>query len=355
MGKFRKRFLAALCLLLLGGCYSERWTGRLKAFPELVDAEAAAVAESTLNDEQLRERDAALVALNSAPQPPYTINAGDEIYITVYDHPDLCRQTVVTPDGKLGIVFLGEVKVEGLTLAEAARRIEKGLADYINAPAVGLSPVSVGSETVTIGGAATHPGTYVISSGMKLSDLYAKAGGSSIRRFGDQDLDAADLVNSRFVRDGRLVPVDFRLAIERGDPIHNLLLRKNDYVYIGVRSEAMVCLVGDVAAPYKKLWDNSLGLVELLASGGWMNETHWGYVVIIRGGVANPRLYRVHVDAILSGRAPNVRLEPGDVVYVPKDNISEYNVFVRKLLPTAQLLNLIGYPLMNANQSFRFD
>lgn len=355
MGRMHKTVLAASLALLLGGCYSERFTGRLEAFPELVDAETAAVAESLMNDEQRQARDRELVALNNAPQKPYTINAGDEVFLSVYNHDDLSRRTVVTPDGKIGIVFLGEVKVEGLTLAEAAKKIEKGLAAYINAPAVGLTPVSVGSETVTIGGAATHPGTYVISTGMKLSDLYAKAGGSSIRRFGDQDLDAADLVNSRFVRDGKFVPVDFRLAIEKGDPVHNLILRKNDYIYIGVRSEAMVCLVGDVASPYKKLWDNSLGLVELLASGGWMNETHWSHVVIIRGGVANPRLYRVHVDAILSGHAPNVRLEPGDVVYVPKDNASEYNVFVRKLLPTAQLLNLIGYPLMNANSTFRFD
>ena len=351
MGRMHKTVLAASLALLLGGCYSERFTGRLEAFPELVDAETAAVAESLMNDEQRQARDRELVALNNAPQKPYTINAGDEVFLSVYNHDDLSRRTVVTPDGKIGIVFLGEVKVEGLTLAEAAKKIEKGLTAYINAPAVGLTPVSVGSETVTIGGAATHPGTYVISTGMKLSDLYAKAGGSSIRRFGDQDLDAADLVNSRFVRDGKFVPVDFRLAIEKG----NLVLRKGDYIYIGVRSEAMVCLVGDVASPYKKLWDNSLGLVELLASGGWMNETHWSHVVIIRGGVANPRLYRVHVDAILSGHAPNVRLEPGDVVYVPKDNASEYNVFVRKLLPTAQLLNLIGYPLMNANQTFRFD
>ena len=173
-----------------------------------------------------------------------------------------------------------------------------------------------------------------------------------MRRFGDQDLDAADLVNSRFVRDGTCVPVDFRLAIEPGNPVHNLTLRKNDDIYIGVRSEAMVCLVGGVAHPYKKLWDNSLVLIELLASGGWMNETHWSHVIIIRGGVANPRLYRVHVDAILSGRAPNVRLEPGDVVYVPKDDASEFNVFVRKIMPTAQLFNLIGSPLMQANSTF---
>ena len=341
-----------LAMLFLAGCYAERLTKKLEAYPELADAETAAVAESTLNEDQLRARDAELIALNNAPQKPYTINAGDEVYLAVYNHEDLSRRTVVTPDGKIGIVFLGEVEVAGLTLAEAARKIEKGLADYINAPAVGITPLSVGSETVTIGGAATHPGTYVISTGMRLSDLYAKAGGSSVRRFGDQDLDAADLVNSRFVRDGRILPVDFRLAIEKGSPVHNLILRKNDYIYIGVRSEAMVCLVGDVVQPYKKLWDNSLGLIELLASGGWMKETHWSHVVIIRGGVANPRLYRVHVDAILSGRAPNVRLEAGDVVYVPKDDVSEYNVFVRKILPTAQLFNLIGSPLMQANSTF---
>ena len=342
---------AAAMIAALGGCYSERLTERLDAFPELVDAEAAAEAESSLNEEQLRERDKALIALNAIPQKPYTINAGDVMYLSVYDHEDLSRQTVVTPDGKIGIVFLGEVSVQGLTLAEAAKKIEKGLAEYINAPAVGLTPISVGSETVTISGATASPGTYVISSGMRLSDLYAKAGGSSIRRFGDQDLDAADLVNSRFVRDGKIIPIDFRLAIERGDPVHNLFLRKDDYIYIGVRSEAMVCLVGDVTAPYKKIWDNSLGLIELLASGGWMNETHWAYVIIIRGGVANPRLYRVHVDAILSGRAPNVRLEPGDVVYVPKDDISEYNVFVRKIMPTAQLITLFGMPILNFNDT----
>lgn len=170
MGRMHKTVWAALALLL-GGCYSERFTGRLEAFPELVDAETAAVAESLMNDEQLQARDRELVALNSAPQKPYTINAGDEVFLSVYNHDDLSRRTVVTPDGKIGIVFLGEVKVEGLTLAEAAKKIEKGLAAYINAPAVGLTPVSVGSETVTIGGAATHPGTYVISTGMKLSDL----------------------------------------------------------------------------------------------------------------------------------------------------------------------------------------
>jgi hypothetical protein len=61
----------------------------------------------------------------------------------------------------------------------------------------------------------------------------------------------------------------------------------------------------------------------------------------------NPRFYRVDLDGILQGRCANVRLQPGDVVYVPHDNISEYNVFVRKLLPTAQFLSTFTFPALN--------
>ena len=52
----------------------------------------------------------------------------------------------------------------------------------------------------------------------------------------------------------------------------------------------------------------------------------------------------VDLDRILCGKAPNVRLKSGDIVYVPKDNISEYNVFIRKLMPTAQLVNMLVTP-----------
>ena len=39
--------------------------------------------------------------------------------------------------------------------------------------------------------------------------------------------------------------------------------------------------------------------------------------------------------------------QPGDVVYIPHDNISEYNVFVRKLIPTAQFLSTFTFPALN--------
>lgn len=338
-----------LALVLLPGCYN-RWTGAYDEFPELSDSTSAIVDESGLSEADIALRKKLLQEWDSRPAPQYRINAGDGLAITVYNHPDLAQKTVVTPDGFVGMVFLGEVKLAGLTLAEAAKRLEEGLSKYIKNPAVGVTPYEIGSETVTIVGAVNHPGMYVISNGMRLADLYAKAGGSTERYFDGQELDAADLVNAIFVREGQALPVDFKEAIEKGNPAYNLRLRKGDYVYIAVRSESMVCLIGEVHTPHKRLWDNNLGLLELLTTGGWFKETYWPRVIIIRGGIANPTLYKVDVDAILQGKRPNVRLLAGDIVYVPKDNISEYNVFVRKLLPTGQLMNLIMSPFTWHNQ-----
>ena len=72
-----------------------------------------------------------------------------------------------------------------------------------------------------------------------------------------------------------------------------------------------------------------------------MNDTHWSHVIIIRDGVANPKLFKVDVDGILAGKCKNILLKPNDIIYVPKDNLSEYNVFVKKLLPSVQIFNLI--------------
>ena len=73
-----------------------------------------------------------------------------------------------------------------------------------------------------------------------------------------------------------------------------------------------------------------------------MLDTHWKHVIIIRDGLSSPKLYKVDVDGILAGKCKNVTLKSGDVIYVPKDDISEYNVFVKKLMPTAQLVNLLS-------------
>ena len=342
----RRIVLPALFLpaaLLLAGCY-DRWTGNYDKTPEMTAENSAIIETAEVSDADHQAQLELLQKIADSPEDVYTINAGDKLDIRVYNHLDLSSSAIVTPDVYIGMVLIGQLKVSKLTLQQATEKIEKALSKYIRNPKVGVSPALIVSETATISGAVSHPGIYPIAHGMRLADLFAKAGGASSRYYDGQTLEAADYNNSMFIRNNQIIPVDFTKALETGDPLHNILLRRGDYVFIAARDNSMIYLTGEVKTPGRQVWTRQLGLLEALSAGGWMQETRWRNVIIIRGGLANPTMYKVDVDAILRGEKKNLPLKSGDIVYVPRDNISEYNVFIRKLIPTAQLINMMLTP-----------
>jgi len=332
----------AVAMAFAGGCYMNRLTGN---YSDLIgsdlEGDNAILETSGRTAESERERIAELERLASEPPREYRINAGDNLDIRVYGHDDISVTTRVSPDGSIGMVFMGQIDVAGRTIAEAGETIEKGLMPYVKHPVVGVTVLEVSSETVTISGAVARPGLYNISAGTRLADAYAMAGGSAQRLFNGVDVDVANLELSLLVRDGKAMPVDFKNAIENGNSLDNLRLRKGDYIFVAQRMESSVTICGEIKSPHRRLYEPNMGLVETLTAAGWLTESHWSHVIIIRDGLANPKMYKVDVDGILAGKCKNVFLKPNDIIYVPKDNLSEYNVFVRKLLPTAQLLNLI--------------
>lgn len=344
LNRVRMLLFALAAMLLSAGCYPDRWTGHYDDIPELGLGGVRAERASRRTPELMKKQEEILKKVAADPMPPYTINGGDKIEVVVYSHPDLSVKTVVTPDGYLGLVLVGQVKVKGLTLGEASAKIEKALSRFIRNPRVGLSPYEIGSETATITGAVHKAGIYPITDGMRLADLFAKAGGGASRYYDGQTVSAVDYENSLFIRDQKPIPVDFRKAIEKGDPLHNLKLRSGDYVFVAGRDESMVYLTGEVKKTIKRVWDDRMGLLELVAAGEGLTETHWSHAIIIRNGGGKGNVFKVDLDGIFQGRVPDIRLCPGDIVYIPHDNISEYNVAIRKLFPTAQLINMLLSP-----------
>ena len=336
---------AALVMTLVGGCYWDRLTWQYSDAEELNGQAQAVIEQSSTAPDAQKKRLQLLEKLEHEANQPYNINAGDSLSIVVYNHEDLSTRTIVTPDGYIGMVLAGQIKVSGLTLEQAGKKIEQALSKYIRNPKVGISPTAIQSETVTISGAVNKPGMYNITNGMRLADLFALAGGSPARLYDGQTLDASDFDKSVFVRHNKIVPLDFNLAIKTGIRPHNMLLHKGDYIYIAVKDDSMVYVVGDFVKPKRQTYHENMTLLELIASCGGVNETRWSHVIIIRGGLSDPKMYKVDLDGILCGKKQNVRMQAGDIVYLPHDSISEYNVFIRKLLPTAQLLNMITTPM----------
>ena len=208
--------LAAFLMTFLTACY-DRWTGNYDKLPELdLDSEHTAVLETAELSEAEREKQRDILkAIANEKKPAYTISGGDKLDVKVYNHPDLSVKTVVTPDGYLGLLLIGEIKVAGLTLGQASQKIADALSRYIRNPKVGLSPYEIVSETVSISGAVAQPGVYPVVDGMRLTDLFAKAGGAASHYYDGQVLSAADYSNSIFIRNNKVVPAS-NVNVTRG-------------------------------------------------------------------------------------------------------------------------------------------
>ena len=105
--------LVLAAALLLAGCYSDRWTGNYDDAPELTGGSVAGRTHTGVSPEVRKKQLEILKKLAEEPAPPYTINGGDKIEVMVYNHPDLSVKTVVTPDGYLGLVLVGQIQVKG--------------------------------------------------------------------------------------------------------------------------------------------------------------------------------------------------------------------------------------------------
>jgi hypothetical protein len=59
------------------------------------------------------------------------------------------------------------------------------------------------------------------------------------------------------------------------------------------------------------------GTLEAVAVRGGFSERAWRRrVLVIRGSLAHPRPFVVNAADVLSAKAPDFRLQPGDIVYV---------------------------------------
>lgn len=333
---------ALVVACLVSGCYLDRLTCNYTSAFDLnnLDDDNSGLEDSERDTDAREKREARLKELAEEAEPVYKMNAGDEIEIRVYGHEDLGMITKIGPDGMIGFAFMGQIRLSGLTISEGAETIRAGLEPYVKNPVVSITLKAIESENVTIAGACAKPGVYGISNTTRLADLYAMAGSSASRLFNGVDVDIADLSNSMIVRNGEILPVDFQKAIKNADLLNNIRLRRGDYVFIAQSMESAVTICGEIKNPQKRLYEHGMGLIETLTAAGWVLESHWKSVIIIRDGLSHPKMYKVDVDGILAGKRRNVSLRAGDIVYVPKDDLAEYNVFVRKLLPTAQLINL---------------
>lgn len=261
----------------------------------------------------------------------YQLGPGDQIDIEVMGTAGTAAVATVGPDGKIYYSILPGLDVWGLTLAQAQSRIASALNRYFRQePVVSVSLHAAGSERVWILGRVANPGVFVLNGPTTVLDAIAESGGvasnsalaalagslgvSSVGSAGE----SADLSRAFLIRKGKVVPIDFQRLVREGDLSQNIYLQPDDFIFLPSARSPHVHVLGAVANPGSEPVHGSLTLVQAVAlAGGSIEGACLTDVAILRGSVAHPEIGVVSVRDILHGKASDVQLEPGDIVYVP--------------------------------------
>ncbi|UGB38271.1 polysaccharide biosynthesis/export family protein [Frateuria soli] len=350
------RFSAAgllVCLALLGGCAlapgqhmdvdrQDEANSRVRLLaitPKLIAMENAAATPATVPQALLDYRPGR-----------YRIGAGDVLFITVWDHPELTAPSgpqqqiyangrLVRPDGTLYYPYVGNVTVAGLDLDQVRGKLSGKLAEYVQQPQIDVNVIAFASQRVWLNGAFRETGTQPITvTPLTLAEALGKA---------QIDTTQADLSDLTLQRDG----VDYHLdldAMRHGlyGPA-DVFLKDGDHIYLAYNDRKQVYLMGEVNQPRALTFKTSdMSLTQALGQGGGLDQrTSKGRAVYVIRGVADlekapATVYQLDASSPSAlVLADNFKLQPGDVVYVGAAGVTRWNRLLSQLLPLSAILN----------------
>jgi polysaccharide biosynthesis/export protein len=302
--------LITCCTALLSAC---ALTKEQKKF----DVRSAVTSTSPAFSQAKRQEPIKSEWLKPSPKP-YALGPGDKLEIEIIGEQGTRADTFVTPDSKVYFDLLPGIDVKGKTTLQLREEMEKQLARYYKQPQVSLTLREVSSQRVWVLGRVNAPGIYPLNRPLRVLDAVTQAGGLFTSRFTGTTEELADLSHSFMIRGGKTLPVDFQKLIREGDLSQNIYLEPDDFIYLPSALTNEVYVLGAVTEPRPIGFMNEMNLVTALGRGlGMRPDADLAHVTIVRGSLTEPKIATVNARDIIQGKATNVRLEPGDIVYIP--------------------------------------
>jgi polysaccharide biosynthesis/export protein len=109
-----------------------------------------------------------------------TLGVGDAVRVTVFQQPDLTTEARISERGTIGMPLIGEVKLAGMSAAQAGSTIAKELKEgkFLRHPQVAVTLTTLRSRQVSVLGQVARPGRYALDdTSSRVTDVIAAAGG----------------------------------------------------------------------------------------------------------------------------------------------------------------------------------
>jgi len=355
---FKVVSLMFIIFLMLTGCamYRDIPPGTVTGIPV---GESTASSSIKANNSIVTEETVTVLPLDEpAPLPEYTIGTGDILFINVSGKPEFSSLTTTSSYSELGKVqapsgsrvdgngdihmpYLGAIQVGGLTLTQAQKRILDAAKKYLNDPWVVVEVGEYKSHPLYLLGQFRNSGTFYMDRPLNLLQGIALGNGYD---------GSADLTSARLIRDKKTAPVDINDLLTKGDQRQNVWLKPGDTIYIPDNKNMFVFVFGAVkkGGPVV-IPPGGLTLPQAIATAELRDTGHdFHYIRIIRSlSTTRGELMVIDFDKILHGEAMPLMLRQGDIVFVPKSGLGNWNDAINEILPSLQAFSALLQPFVS--------
>jgi polysaccharide export outer membrane protein len=277
----------------------------------------------------------ALAELERGGDDIYRLAEGDSLQITVWNRPELSGKQLLGPDGRLTIALAGTMKLNGETRETAAKQISESLSAYIRKPAVFVGVEQYTGNRVTILGRVQTPGVQQFDRQPYLLEALARAGSLPVI-----DKQATLTRVAVFRGRDRIIWVDLKKLLNRGELAYNIRLKPNDLVYIPDSFATLVYVLGAVHKPGAYRLTPDMSLMDALSQAGGPNDDAAPEQIAIYRPSKQANETTPLKTLLNREKMVNFSLEEGDVIYVPKSGVAETGYVVRQLIPGLSILTL---------------
>jgi polysaccharide export outer membrane protein len=252
--------------------------------------------------------------------PSQPVGVDDLLAVSVYDSPELSRTVRVAADGTIRLPMLKQkIAVSGKlpnqieTLIAEAFSNEQILVD----PVVTVSVAEYKSRPVSVVGAVKMPVTFQALPGTTLLDAITKAQGLT-------DDAGTDILVTRQVTTstGTTTEISQRIPVksllEKTDPAYNLPLSGGEE--IRVPEAGKIFVVGNVKKPGAISIHDAVGnttVLTAIAMSEGLDQYAQKTAYIFRKDSPDKEGTPVALSQIMERKAPDVVLQPNDILYVP--------------------------------------
>jgi len=292
-----------------------------------------------------------------APPPPYKLQPGDQVQISVDpQHGPYDRQVVILPDGRIYYPVVGEIVAAGLTVPQLRDALQQGLMKELRNFTVTVIPTIVHppggpQNRATITGEVRQPSVLSVQDNTTIIEALQEVGGPTQN---------ADLSRVSILRNDLTT-----LTVDLNTPAgKRVLLQGGDIIQVPSLEENVLTAsaLGEVQRPGPVSFKPGATLLDLLkAAGGPTRDADLAHSLLRRPGEEQP--IAIDMDQLWTRGelSLNLRLVQGDVLVVPKNTnnvvyllggIQHPDAFpIRPGDRLIDILTLGGSPTQDANLS----